>query len=308
MATGLRIVYFGTPEFAAYILRTLVQSGEQIVGVVTTPDKPRGRGLRLECSAVSQIATEFGIPILKPVKHRDPGFQQSLRDLDPDIFVVVAYKILPMEVIAIPRLGSFNVHASLLPKYRGAAPINWAMIRGERETGITTFLLEQGVDTGKILLQERTPISPDETAAELHDRLKVLGAHVAIDSLRGIASGSLQPILQSNADATPAPKIFPSDCIIDFNLSAHEIHNFIRGLSPHPGAITTLKDVRLKILRSSFNQWAAPSLNPAKFRIEGNRLWVGTGNGTLEILEIQREGKRAMPVEEFLRGNTGLFH
>ncbi len=298
------IIFFGTPEFAAFILRDLAQRGENIVAAVTTPDKPRGRGLHMDSSAVSQVATELGIPILKPLKHRDPDFLRALREFGADVFVVVAYKILPMEVIAIPRLGAFNVHASLLPKYRGAAPINWAIIRGERETGITTFMLEQGVDTGGILLQEHTPIGPDDTAGELHDRLKVIGASVASETLRGLAAGSLHPIAQLNQEATPAPKIFPKDCEIDFHRPVRDVHNFIRGLSPHPGAMAKLDEIRLKVLRSRCVDDLRLLLRPGVhlFQRKESRIFVGTEDGLIEILELQREGKRMMSASDFLRG------
>jgi methionyl-tRNA formyltransferase len=310
-ASGLRIVYFGTPEFAAHILRSLIESGENIVGVVTTPDKPKGRGLHEQSSAVSQVASEFNIPQVKPTKHRDPEFLKQLRALDADLYVVVAYKILPLEVISIPRLGAFNVHASLLPKYRGAAPLNWAIMNGETETGITTFLLEQGIDTGNILLQERTYIGPNETAGELHDRLMAIGARVAKQTIVGLADGTLQPKPQSNAEATPAPKIFPADCVIDFNKPALEVHNFIRGLSPYPGATTKIGDVRLKILSTQISSEPEDDTPIGTFRIEEafkeRSLLARVADGYIEILDLQREGKRAMKTDEFLRGNAGLF-
>ncbi|MDP4200473.1 MAG: methionyl-tRNA formyltransferase [Bacteroidota bacterium] len=307
---GSEIVFFGTPEFAAHILRELVARGVNIVAAVTTPDKPRGRGLHVESSAVSRVATELGIPVFKPTKHRDPEFLQSLRELHADVFVVVAYKILPIEVIAIPRLGAFNVHASLLPKYRGAAPINWAIMRGESETGITTFLLEQGVDTGGILMQERTPIGPDETAGELHDRLMIMGARVAFDTIQCLSAGTLHPAPQSNEDATSAPKIFPKDCEIDIHKSALDIHNFIRGLSPHPGAWIRQEGLHLKLLRArrSDEMFDIASQAQGLFVSPGHKhLYLRTIDGVIDILEVQREGKRAMSAEEFLRGNMTLF-
>lgn len=309
--SDLRVVYFGTPEFAAYILREIIAAGENVVGVVTTPDKPKGRGLHQQSSAVSQVATEFGIPQLKPTKHRDPEFLEALRTLEADVFVVVAYKILPMEVIALPKRGAFNVHASLLPKYRGAAPINWAIMNGETETGITTFLLEQGVDTGKILLQERTHIGPNESAGELHDRLMKIGASVAKKTLLGLADRSLIPTAQSNEQATPAPKIFPKDCAINFNRPALEVHNFIRGLSPYPGATTTIGETRLKILNTQLSSEPPDDVPIGQFIIQEEwherSLLVRVDDGYLEILDLQREGKRAMSADEFLRGNAALF-
>ena len=307
--SGLRIAFFGTPEFAAYILRYLIERDENIVGVVTTPDKPHGRGLIMKSSAVKETAAEFHIPVLTPSKHSDPDFLNVLDSLRGEVFVVVAYKILPKEVFMLPRLGSFNIHASLLPKYRGAAPINWAIIRGERETGITTFLLDEKVDTGLILLSKSLPIGPDETAGELHDRLMLLGAECAVETLAGIADGSIHPIKQPSELASSAPKIFPKDCIIDFTRPREEVHNFIRGMSPHPGAMTTLRnDVHVKILRSNISLDAVSDLPSGEFQVadSNRRLFVGTATGALEILEIQREGKRAMPTEEFLRGAKWL--
>jgi len=309
MTSGLRIVFFGTPEFAAFILRELVQNGENIVGIVTTPEKPQGRGRKVKASAVQQVASELGILVWTPEHHRDPAFLKELAERNADVFIVVAYKILPKEVFEIPRLGAFNIHASLLPKYRGAAPINWAIIRGECETGITTFLLDEKVDTGKKLLARSIPIGPNETAGELHDRLMVLGAEVALETVRGLAAGSLHPEPQPNEGATTAPKLFPKDCEIDFHRPAREVHNFIRGLSPHPGAVAMVRDVRLKILRSALRSEGPPKLPAGTFRISDDttRLFAGTIDDTIEILELQREGKRAMTAEEFLRGNRELF-
>ncbi len=307
--SGIRIVYFGTPEFAAHILRHLIDSGEHVVGVVTTPDKPQGRGRRMKGSAVRAKAEQFRIPVLTPTKHRDPDFLAALRELDADLFVVVAYKILPMEVIRMPRLGAFNVHASLLPKYRGAAPINWAIMRGERETGVTTFLLDEQVDTGNLLLSKGCEIGPEETAGELHDKLMMIGSELALLTIRGLAERRLHPVSQADEKATTAPKIFPHDCIIDLSRTALEVHDFIRGLSPHPGAVMTLENgVKLKILRTRLAAEQSP-LSPGNFKHDqhGKRLFVGSSDSTIEILELQREGKRAMSTEEFLRGNMGLF-
>lgn len=309
MASGLRIVFFGTPEFAAFILRELAQRGEQIVAAVTTPDKPQGRGKKVQSSAVDLAARELRIPVLKPEKHRDPEFLSALHGFNADVFVIVAYKILPKEVFSIPPRGAFNIHASLLPKYRGAAPINWAIINGEKETGITTFLLDEKIDTGKLLLAKAIPIAPDETAGELHDRLMALGAELAFKTLQGLAVGDLHPTPQPNEGATPAPKLFSKDCEIDFHKSAEEIHNFIRGLSPHPGAIVFVHNVRLKILRTILPQDAPMQLPTGTFGISNDamRLFAGTADNAIEILELQREGKRAMTAEEFVRGNREMF-
>ncbi|HZK76114.1 MAG TPA: methionyl-tRNA formyltransferase [Candidatus Kapabacteria bacterium] len=309
MASGLRIVFFGTPEFASFVLRDLAQRGENIVAAVTTPDNPQGRGKKMHTSAVKDAASELGISVLTPVKHLDPTFLRELQEFNADVFVVVAYKILPKEVFSIPRFGAFNIHASLLPKYRGAAPINWAIIRGEKETGITTFLLDEKVDTGKMLLAKTIPIGTDETAGELHDRLMALGAEAAFETLRGLSAGSLHPTPQPKEGATPAPKLFPKDCEIDFLKSAVDVHNFIRGLSPHPGAVVFSHGVRLKILRTTLPNDAPIQLQPGTFGIsnDAKRLFAGTVDDAIEIFEVQREGKRVMKAEEFLRGNRILF-
>lgn len=265
--------------------------------------------MKLRSSAVKEAATELGIGVLTPEKHRDPAFLSALRKFNADVFVVVAYKILPLEVFEIPRLGAFNIHASLLPKYRGAAPINWAIIHGEMETGITTFLLAEKVDTGNLLISKSLPIGPNETAGELHDRLMVLGAESALKTLKGLAEGTLHSIPQPNEGATPAPKLFPKDCEIDFHEPAQQVHNFVRGLSPNPAATTVVNGTKLKLLRStipedgprniSFEEWVVSA--------DSKRLFAGTLDGPLEILELQREGKRPMTTEEFLRGNQKLF-
>jgi methionyl-tRNA formyltransferase len=307
MSSGLRVIFFGTPIFASSILESLVASGESIVAVVTTPDREKGRGLTLQQSAVSQSASILGIPILKPESHKDPLFLEQLRALSAEVFCVVAYKILPREVFAMPPKGAFNIHASLLPKYRGAAPINWAIINGERETGITTFLLQEKVDTGNMLVQERISIGPDETAGELHDRLMHLAISVSQQTLFGIAAGTLLPLPQPSEAVTQAPKIFPPMCRIDFSQPATRVHNFIRGLSPYPAAFTLLGGEKLKLLRTRIAD--GPELASGAFALDetGKRLFVGTASDALEVLELQREGKRSMAAEEFLRGNSSLF-
>jgi methionyl-tRNA formyltransferase len=307
--SGLRIAFFGTPEFAARILRDLVDRGENIVAVVTTPDKPQGRGRRLSASAVRVTAEELGIPVLTPSRHKDPEFLHALSEVKADVFVVVAYKILPPEVFRMPRLGTFNIHASLLPKYRGAAPINWAIIRGEQETGLTTFLLDETIDTGAILLQETMRLGPDETAGELHDRMMLRGAEIAQRTLLLLASGEVPARSQTGAQATTAPKIFPEDCKIDFDRPASDVKNFIRGLSPSPGAYALLPDgIRLKILRVA--SATKDDLSPGEFYVAGDhrKAYVGCGDGSaLEIIELQVPGKRPMTAEELLRGHHDFF-
>lgn len=302
--SGLKIVFFGTPQFAAYILEYLVAHGENIVCVVTTSEKEQGRGLKTRPAVLQEKAVELGIPFLAPKKVRDPEFIEQLRTFGADCFCVVAYKILPKEIYAMPKLGTFNVHTSLLPKYRGAAPMHRAIINGERETGITTFLLDEQIDTGGILLQEKIPITENETVGELHDELMHLGAKLALGTLRGLSNGSLHPQMQNTADATPAPKIFPEDCIIDFNRTAEQVHNQIRGLSPSPGAVTIFPSgERMKIYRTviEHSDWKLPSSEFGS-SIDKRKLYIGTATLPIEILELQREGKKKMSAEEFLRG------
>jgi methionyl-tRNA formyltransferase len=305
-----RIVFFGTPEFAAYILEYLVSAGENIVAVITTPEKEQGRGLKTRPSAMQEKAKVLNIPVLAPERLRDEKFLSDLKAFNADIFCVVAYKILPREVFTMPRLGAFNIHTSLLPKYRGAAPMNWAIINGEKETGVTTFLLDDKVDTGNILLQEAVMISNDETVGDLHDKLMHLGARLALETTRGLSNKSLSPLPQMNDEASAAPKIFPKDCILDFTKSAEIIHNKIRGLSPFPTAVAILPNSEhLKVFRSRI-----PSdldLKPAlgQFVISDNKkhLYAGTATRPIELLEVQRENKKRMSAEEFLRGARNIF-
>jgi methionyl-tRNA formyltransferase len=309
MPTGLRVAFFGTPQFAARILGDLSDRGEQIVGVVTTPDKPQGRGLKLAPSAVNEQAMQLGIPILTPSRHRDAEFLEQLHEWNADVFLVVAYKILPREVFAMPRLGTFNIHASLLPKFRGAAPINWAIIRGERETGLTTFLLDEHVDTGRILVQERMSIGETETAGELHDRMMLRGAEIAQRTLEMLAEGSIPSIAQVDGDSSTAPKIFPADCQIHFDRPATDVANLIRGLSPYPGAFALLDNgQRLKVLRVRGSD--RPIANSGEFVVSADHrsAYVGCANGeSIELIEVQPPARRVMTVDELLRGHRDFF-
>ncbi len=307
--SGLRIVFFGTPAFAAFILEYLVKAGENIVAVVTTPQKQQGRGLKTQPMVMQEAAQKLGIPVLAPEKLKDEKFLNELRGFQADIFCVVAYKILPREVFTMPILGAFNIHTSLLPKYRGAAPMNWAIINGEKETGVTTFLLNDKVDTGNILLQREVQIGKDETVGELHDVLMHFGAELVLETIRGLSNATLTPRPQVG-EATPAPKIFPEDCTIDFTKSSEQVHNKIRGLSPYPTSATNLSNgERLKIFRSVIPNDASFELPPGEFRISENnkRLFVGTGTTPIELLELQRENKKKMTTEELLRGARNIF-
>jgi methionyl-tRNA formyltransferase len=297
----MRLVFMGTPEFAVRSLDILNANRYEIAAVVTAPDKPRGRGRQVSFTPVKTYALEHGLPCLQPEKLNDLQFAESLKTLEPDVIAVVAFRILPREIFLLPKKGSFNLHASLLPKYRGAAPINWALLKGEKETGVTSFLLQEKVDTGSILLQEKISIGENETAGELHDRLAVLGADVVLRTVRLIESGKAQPSVQEEALASPAPKIFKEDCRIPWQQPSQTVHNFIRGLSPHPCAWTTHRGTTLRIYRASPEAGNA-GVPGSVVSVTKEKLLVGTGNGIIAVQEIQQEGKRRLGIEEFLRG------
>ena len=297
----MRIVFMGTPEFAIPSLHILLQHEYPVAGVVTAPDKPAGRGLQLSASPVKAFALKRGLNVLQPDKLKDPAFVAALRSLEADLFVVVAFRILPPEVFLIPKQGAFNLHASLLPKYRGAAPINWAIIRGERETGVTTFFLEKTVDTGMVILQARIPIRSDETAGELHDRLAEVGAEIVLHTVRLIEAGKALPRPQAAGPESPAPKILKEHCRIDWTRNAAEVHNLVRGLSPRPSAFTSHNGTLLKIFRTTVAGDVRSAAPGETLDVEG-RLRVSTGEGAIDVLEIQQEGKKKIPILEFLRG------
>ena len=298
-----KIVFMGTPDFAVESLKALLQAGYNVVGVVTAPDKPAGRGQKLSESAVKQYAQEQGLPILQPLKLKDPEFIAQLSALKPDLQVVVAFRMLPETVWNLPPKGTVNVHGSLLPKYRGAAPINWAILNGEKETGVSTFKLQHEIDTGDILLQEKMPIGPNETAGELHDRMKVEGAQLLVKTLRELASGTLKASPQQlNSDTKHAPKLFKGDCEIDWNKAAEQIHNQIRGLSPYPTAFTVLGDKTLKIFSAEIEP-GKPEIPAGTFSSDHKSyLKFAATDGYLSLKEMQLEGKKKMGIEEFLRG------
>ncbi|HEX7071292.1 MAG TPA: methionyl-tRNA formyltransferase [Rhodothermales bacterium] len=292
----------GTPEFAVPSLERLVAEGYRPVAVVTGPDKPRGRGQVLSPTPVKETAEALGIqPILQPESVRDPAFADAVRALEPDVIVVVAFRILPPEVFTQARLGAFNLHGSLLPRYRGAAPIHRAVMAGETETGVTTFFLRETVDTGSIILRRSMPIGPDETTGEVHDRMMHLGAEAVVNTVRLIERGEANPIPQDDSAATPAPKIFREDAIIPWDQPARTVHNHVRGLSPLPGAWTLFDGRLLKIYRTRV---ANGSGLPGTVLKSEDALIVACGAGSVEILELQQEGKRRVTAEEFLRGNT----
>jgi methionyl-tRNA formyltransferase len=300
-----RIVFMGTPEFAVASLDALVRAGHQVVGVVTAPDKPAGRGLKLQQSAVKQYALEKGLNVLQPEKLRNPAFLEALQALRADLQVVVAFRMLPEVVWNMPPLGTINVHGSLLPQYRGAAPINWAVINGEKETGVTTFKLKHEIDTGNVLLQATMPIGENETAGEVHDRMKELGASLLVKTVEELAAGRLEEKPQEALAATPlkhAPKIFTDTCRINWSLGVDAVHNLVRGLSPFPGAFTMLEGKTLKIFRSARKEVAVKDA-PGAVDTDGKTfLRFACTDGYLEVLELQLEGKKRMPVVDFLRG------
>ena len=298
-----RIVFLGTPDFAVESLKALLQAGYNVVGVVTAPDKRAGRGQKLSESAVKQYAQEQGLPILQPLKLKDPEFIAQLSALKPDLQVVVAFRMLPETVWNLPPQGTVNVHGSLLPKYRGAAPINWAILNGEKETGVSTFKLQHEIDTGDILLQEKMPIGPNETAGELHDRMKVEGAQLLVKTLRELASGTLKASPQQlNSDTKHALKLFKTDCEIDWNNTSEQIHNQIRGLSPYPTAFTVLGDKTLKIFSAEIEP-GKPEIPAGTFSSDHKSyLKFAATDGYLSLKEMQLEGKKKMGIEEFLRG------
>jgi methionyl-tRNA formyltransferase len=305
---SLRIVFMGTPEFAVASLEALVNAGCNIVAVITSPDKPAGRGMLVQQSSVKKYASEKGFKILQPEKLKNPAFIEELRSLDADMNVVVAFRMLPDVVWNMPPMGTINVHASLLPQYRGAAPINWVIINGEKETGITTFKLQHEIDTGNILLQEKTNIGDDETAGELHDRLKVIGADLLTETVKGLAQGIIKEIDQSQIQDHSysiihhAPKIFTETCKIDWNKTADEIHNLIRGLSPHPGAFTFLNNKMLKIFGSK-KEVSSHSAEPGSMETDNKTfLKFACRDGFVYVRDVQLEGKKRISIEEFLRG------
>lgn len=293
----------GTPEFAVASLAALLDAGKEIVAVVTAPDKPAGRGQKISESAVKQFAVSKGLPVLQPVKLKDPDFIAQLTALKPDLQVVVAFRMLPEVVWNLPPHGTINLHASLLPNYRGAAPINWAVINGEKETGVTTFKLQHEIDTGDILMQEKLLIADTETAGELHDRMKITGAALLVKTVNELEKGRLQAAVQ-NADSAikHAPKLFKEDCEIHWNLSGEHIYNQIRGLSPYPTAFSTLAGKNLKIFRAALVQ-QLPHVKPGEFVTDHKTfLKFAAADGWLNLEEVQLEGKKKMGIEEFLRG------
>ena len=318
---SLRIIYMGTPGFAVAPLRKLLQAGEHVVAVITAPDKPAGRGKKIRFSAVKQfiLDTHPHIPLLQPDNLKDPSFVEQVRSLEPEIQIVVAFRMLPELIWQIPRIGTFNLHASLLPQYRGAAPINHALINGETETGVTTFMIDHKIDTGNILMQEKLSIGAHENAGELHDRLMEAGANLVLETVNGLAKGVLEArsqedFLDQTGELKKAPKIFKEDCRIDWTQTGARVFNQIRGLSPYPGAFSQLRkdsgeQVLCKIYAAAFrtdNHQQSPGSVQTNGKTE---LEVAVPGGWIQVLSLQQEGKRRMEIRDFLAGanlTTGL--
>lgn len=308
-AKDLRIVFMGTPEFAVPSLKALVEGGYNVVAVVTTPDKPAGRGRQLHESDVKIAARELGLPILQPEKLRNEEFVAAMEALKPDLGIVIAFRMLPEVIWSMPRLGTFNLHASLLPEYRGAAPINWAIINGEKETGVTTFLLNHEIDKGAIISQLHEEITPDDTIGTLYDRLMHKGVGLVLETVEKLAAGEINPIEQQHIDEStlkPAPKIFKEDCLVDWSKGGRQIVNFVRGLSPYPAAWSRLvrdgEELAVKIFRTSFLE-AAHNEPLGTIRTDWREeLEVACADGWIKIHELQVAGKRRMTTHDLLLG------
>lgn len=306
----LRVVFMGTPDFSVGIMRKILDEKIQIVGCVTVADKPAGRGQQIHESPVKRFAIENGIPVLQPLKLKDPDFIEALSAFRADVFVVVAFRMLPAEVWKMPAKGTFNLHASLLPDYRGAAPINWTIINGDKETGVSTFFIDEAIDTGNVIGQTHMAIAENETAGELHDRMIITGGELVVNTLRAIESGTVEPIPQAQMTESlqrPAPKLFKENTAIDWNAPAHQIHQLICGLSPYPAAwtrwINNKNEIRLiKFFRTTLI--SETTGNPGDLTADKNNIFISCTDGTLVVQEFQVEGKKRMSAKEWLVGNN----
>ena len=297
----MKIVFMGTPDFSIPSLKSIYKSNHELAAIVTAPDKERGRGRKITYTPVKQFAIDQNLTVYQPEKLKgNVEFVEQMKALQPDLFVVVAFRILPKEVFEIPKFGSFNLHGSFLPKYRGAAPIQWALINGETETGLTTFKLAEKVDTGNIYLQEKVKIKPDDNFETLHDRMSLFGADLILKTIGLIEKGNFELKQQDDSLASPAPKITKEICKIDWNKSATEIHNRVRGLSPHPAAFFNYNEKVLKIYKTEIVE--RKDLKPFQILQTKTELIIGCCEDAIRILEIQQEGKKRMGIEEFLRG------
>ena len=314
----MRIIYFGTPEFAASQLEAILAAGYEVAAVVTTPDKPAGRGKQMRASEVKECALRYGLPVLQPERLKDDGFVEQLRTFNADLFVVVAFRMLPEVVWNMPPKGTINLHASLLPQYRGAAPINHAIMNGETETGLTTFFLDKEIDTGAMIMKEKVAIGEKMNAGELHDTLMKLGNKVIVETIKMIEEGRVNAlsqkavIEQENIELKPAPKIFKEDCYIDWSRPAKDIYNFVRGLSPYPAAHAKIQNpngeiLDLKIFETEIASKSAENSEPYMLKTDGKTfLEVVLSDFCIRIIDIQQAGKRQMPIAEFLRGTRIL--
>ncbi len=307
----LRIVFFGTPDFAVESLKRLVEGGYHVVGVVTMPDKPAGRGHHLYQSDVKRYAVAQGLHLMQPERLKDEAFVEELRSLQADLQIVIAFRMLPEVVWAMPRLGTFNLHASLLPKYRGAAPINWAVMNGETETGVTTFFLKHEIDTGDVIQQRKVAIDRHDNVEIVHDKLMTMGAEMVVETVDAIIAGSVRSVAQekmltAGQAPTPAPKIFKETCKIDWSWPAEKIYNHVRGLSPYPAAWTEIVVGKTahstKVFETSEPVGKPQDELPGTITADGKRMWIACSDARLEILSIQVAGKKRMPVDAFLRG------
>lgn len=311
MESKIRIAYFGTPEFAASQLEAILAAGYEVAVVVTMPDKPAGRGRKIQYSDVKKTAMEHGLPLLQPEKLRDAEFLEQLASYQANLFIVVAFRMLPAVVWQMPELGTFNLHASLLPQYRGAAPINFAIINGETETGLTTFFLNEEIDKGAVIMREKVAIRPDETAGELHDELMLLGNKVVVETIKSIESGTVsaqtQDMLAEGQDLKPAPKISKEFCNIDWSRDCQSVYNHIRGLSPYPAAHTQLVSTEGEVIEmkvySAQIEPGMPGL-PLGSVVTDNKkyLKIALSDGFISLTQVQQAGKKAMPIDDFLRG------
>jgi methionyl-tRNA formyltransferase len=301
----IRIVFMGTPDFAVSSLKALVEKGYHIVGVVTAPDKPSGRGRKIYESAVKKYASSQGLHILQPTNLKDPDFLQELESMDIDLQVVVAFRMLPVQVWSKPKLGTFNLHASLLPDYRGAAPINWAIINGETQTGVTTFYINENIDTGAILKQVPVPIGSTESAGDLHDKLMITGSQLVLDTVEMIRNGEAKPIKQEAKEYKLAPKLNKDNCRINWDQPLLHVYNHVRGLSPYPGAWTILENggeqTELKVVRTTMLD-EIHQLKPGTIIITKKNIKVAAKNGFLDINELKMAGKRQMDASSLLNG------
>jgi methionyl-tRNA formyltransferase len=301
MSRDLRIIYMGTPEFAVPSLEILVENNYNVVAVITAPDKPAGRGLKLTPSPVKEAALKHNLKILQPTNLKSPEFLEELKSLKPNLGIIVAFRMLPESIWSLPEYGTFNLHASLLPAYRGAAPINWAIMNGEKETGVTTFFLKHEIDTGNIIFQEKEMILEEDTVGTLYERLMDKGSRLVLKTVEAIKNESYKLTPQPEPQpGKSAPKIFKETCQIDFNRDVNSVYNFIRGLSPYPAAYTTLNDKQLKVYKAL--KMSKNSTTPGKISINNDSIIIECVNGALDIKELQLEGKKRMTTQDFLKG------